>query len=64
MNMKAETAYNVIKSLPVDEVPRLFKMLGVESAPVVPKITTPLLSDEDAVDYLIKHLKLKKPLQQ
>ena len=30
--MTAETAYHVIRALPKNEIPRLYKMLGVDSS--------------------------------
>lgn len=54
--MKAETAYHVIKALPKEEVPRLYRMLGIEAPKV--KVNTKkkkkkkLLTDAEAQEYL------------
>lgn len=55
--MTAETAYNVIQALPQTELPRLFKMLGVDGVKEEPKPKKkPLMSDADATEILIKNL--------
>lgn len=59
--MTAETAYHVIQALPKKEMPRLFKMLGVN----VPKqevetpTKKPLITDAEATEKLLR--KLYKP---
>jgi hypothetical protein len=56
--MTAETAYHVIKALPVDEIPRLYKMLGVDQPKArAYKKRKPLISDAQATEYLLKKLK-------
>ncbi len=59
--MTAETAYHVIQALPSKELPRLYKMLGVDVPEKKPKQKRkPLLSDAAATEYLLKKLNNKK----
>ena len=53
--MKAETAYNVILALPEREIPRLYKMLGVEVKIKPEPKRKPLMTDAEATEYLIKN---------
>ncbi|WP_272151848.1 hypothetical protein [Tenacibaculum aiptasiae] len=60
--MTAETAYHVIKALPKNEVPRLYKMLGFDfyEEEKIEKIKKPLITDEQATEFLLFRLKSKK----
>lgn len=59
--MKAETAYQVIKALSSSETKRLYRMLGIQvSLPKKAPLKKPLLTDAEAVDFLLR--KLKKPI--
>ncbi|MBC8753577.1 hypothetical protein H2O64_02765 [Kordia sp. YSTF-M3] len=54
--MKAATAYNVIQALPKEELPMLYKMLGInistEKEIIKPLKKEKLLSKASAEDYL------------
>lgn len=54
--MTAETAYHVIQALPKKELPRLYKMLGVDVQEERPR-KKPLLTDAAATEYLLKKLR-------
>lgn len=58
--MTAETAYHVIQALPKEELPRLYKMLGVGMPkPAKEQKKKPLLTDAAATEYLLKKLRKK-----
>ncbi|WP_435263884.1 hypothetical protein [Tenacibaculum sp. nBUS_03] len=56
--MKAETAYNVIQALPKEELPRLYKMLGVnvpsEKRVRARKKKQPLITNAEAYEYVLR----------
>ncbi|WP_440881438.1 hypothetical protein [Tenacibaculum sp. C7A-26P2] len=60
--MTAETAYHVIQALPKKEIPRLYKMLGIETPKkekITPKKKT-LITDAEATEYLLGLLNPKR----
>ncbi|MDB0602129.1 hypothetical protein PL373_13420 [Tenacibaculum maritimum] len=53
--MKAETVYNVIQALPEEEIPKLFKLLGV-SVPAIKNDKSKrkkIITVEEAMDDLL-----------